>query len=203
MSVNSHNWRQRSAWHVVFVPLLFVSPIGHSQAPDGRKLAVALANPDARTRTVEDIVSSGRTDVPLLLELARRPPRGVDRSELYIGLAEVFGRLRVREALPFLIANISLGIERAPNIWLKTDRAIAERMPAVAALIRIGPAASLAVMNAWAGPMTDADRLAAIFVVGQIQGVPDARAFLQSVVGGATLERNLALDGIKALSRSR
>jgi hypothetical protein len=49
-----------------------------------------------------------------------------EQNKLEIGLAEVFGRLKTKEAIPFLIENISLErLPPRPNIWMKTWRALA------------------------------------------------------------------------------
>ena len=44
--------------------------------------------------------------------------------------------------------------------------------------------------------MHDADRLPAIFVVSQIKGVPEARAFLETILANANAEKRWAEDGI-------
>ncbi len=53
------------------------------------------------------------------------------------------------------------------------------------------------LLASW-GPMTDADRLAAIYVIGRIPGVPEARDFLQSALAQANQERFRAIQGLKA-----
>jgi hypothetical protein len=77
--------------------------------------------------------------VPLLLLRTVHPPPGVDVYELNIGLADVFGKLRTKEAIPFLVKNITIDRTRAVNTWMKTPEVIEQRLAAVAALDRIGP----------------------------------------------------------------
>ena len=105
--------------------------------------------------------------------------------------------MKTKEAVPFLIKNISLQRWLEMNIWLKTDKVIEERLPAVAALVRIGPDASRAIISEYLTIEPD-DRLAAIFVVARIRD-PEARGFLSSVLGRANLERYWAEEGLKRL----
>ena len=108
----------------------------------------------------------------------------MDEFELYVGLAEAFGKLKTKEAIPFLIKNISLQRGTpSPNIWMKAPRAIELRLPAVFALIQIGPEASKMLIRAPREELMDEDRLAAIFVVSRIPGVPEAREFVASAFG--------------------
>ena len=113
-----------------------------------------------------------------------------------VGLADAFGRLRTRDAIPFLIANITLqrGLFYRADIWMKTPQVVEGALPAVAALIRIGPEASRSLIRKFP-TLSAEDRLAAIFVVSRISGVPEAQDFLNSVIGGARLEAFWAGEG--------
>ncbi len=71
------------------------------QNRDGRELARLLANNDTREGALAAIAASGVTQVPLLLSLASNPPAEVDKHDLYVGLAEAFGRIRASVAIPF------------------------------------------------------------------------------------------------------
>jgi hypothetical protein len=125
---------------------------------------------------------------------------------LYVGLADVFGTLKTAEAIPFLIKNISLDRTRAVNTWLKTPEIIEERLPAVGALVKIGPEACKALIRATWKPMLHEDRLAAIFAVSRITSqykIPEAREFLSSVLASATLERYTAEEGLRNFDRNR
>ena len=140
--------------------------------------------------------------VPLLLSWTKNPPAQVDQHGLFVGLANAFAQLKAKEAIPFLIKNISLQrwILDMP-VWLKTDKVIEERLPAVAALVQIGPDASKAVISEYLTIEPD-DRLAAIFVVARIRD-PEARGFLVSVLGRANMERYWAEEGLKRLDEQR
>ena len=169
------------------------------------ELARLLASPDTRHRAVYEIVMSGHADLPALLALARDPPDEVDKSGLYVGLADVFGRLRAKDAIPFLIENISLQrfTPAAGNIWLKTDQVVQEMLPAVVALIRIGPEASRALIREpWKERPPD-DHHAAVFVVAHIRGVAEARNFLISALDNGPIERHWAEEGLRLLDENR
>jgi hypothetical protein len=116
--------------------------------------------------------------------LARNHPPGLNRTELFIGLADVFGELRTKEAIPFLIQNISLARWVRTNIWMKEPDVVQGHLPAVGALIKIGPEASKALVDIdWISKSWD-DNLAAIFVVSQI-GDPEGRPFLVTAIARA------------------
>ena len=111
-----------------------------AQNPNARELARQLADDSARATAVARIVASGSKTVPLLLSLSKKPPAQVNPYALSIGLADAFGQLKTKEAIPFLIKNISLQRGLAtPNTSMKTAEVIRQRMPAIAALIQIGP----------------------------------------------------------------
>ena len=103
-----------------------------------------------------------------------------------------------------MIKNISLEYwPSRPNIWMKTPESIQTQMPAVAALIRIGPDACKAVISASDTLGSIEDRLAAVLVVSQVAATmknPDEeRAFLGSTLGEANLLRSWAEKGLQGL----
>ena len=162
------------------------------------ELARRLSNDATRATAIASVLEGAKRDIPLLLLWTRKPPAHIETSGLYVGLAEVFGQLQTKEAIPFLIKNI--GLQRwpsSPNTWMKTPEVIEARSPAVTALIRIGPDASRAIIRTGLQGMTPEDRLAAIFVVGRIKGVPESVGFLSSILGEANLERHWAEQGLK------
>ena len=167
------------------------------------ELARLLADIKTRQKAVAGIVASPEGQVSVLLSWSEKPPRQVNESELYVGMAEVFGQLKTKAAIPFLIKNISLqrGLP-SPNTFMKTPQVIEQRMPAVAALIQIGPDAAKAVMRSFSERSDEGERLATIFVVSRIKGVPEARDFLTSVLGRANMERFWAEEGLKILGDS-
>jgi hypothetical protein len=165
----------------------------------GQNLPGLLANEGDRQRAVSFVASSRAERVPLLLELAQTTPPGVDEHDLHVGLADVFGALKVTEAIPFLLLNASLRREAIIDLgsWIKTPQSIERSFPAVAALISIGPSASRAAMRAYDQPATPEQRLALLFVVSRVRGVPEARLFLSGALGRANLERFFAHEGMK------
>jgi hypothetical protein len=174
---------------------------GNSDLELARQIAAASAKPDS----VALVIPAVRGKVPLLLSWTLKPVPGVDETELYIGLADAFGQMETVDAIPFLLKNISL--QRwipSPNTWMKTPKVIEERFPAVAALIRIGPRGSQAVIRTdWEGRKFE-ERLAAVFVVSRVKGVPEAKGFLSTALGEANLQRHFAEDGLELVdARSR
>ena len=168
-----------------------------------RALADSLANDTTRQAAIASIMASGSSKVPLLLSWARKPPRHVLGCGLDDGLADAFGELKTKEAIPFLIKNIgmyrSCGVSLGP--WLKGPAAIEWNLPAVGALVKIGADASKGVIAEF-HDIAEENRMAAIFVVSQIKGVPEAQVFLAAAVGRANGERYWAEEGIKLLDAS-
>ncbi len=161
-----------------------------------------LANGSTRVATVASLAASGKSRVPLLISWTLNPPPQVDKSELYVGLADAFGQLKATEAIPFLISNISLNRYPyvSPNTWLKTPEVVQERLACARALIQIGPEASRALISAFHDGLSAEDRLAAIFVISRIKGVPEARGFLLSAFGQINQERHLVEEGLKLIA---
>ncbi|HWC99406.1 MAG TPA: hypothetical protein VG456_21755 [Candidatus Sulfopaludibacter sp.] len=134
-------------------------------------LAHQLASETTQKAAADALAASGQEKVPLLLEWIKTPPFPLDDVQLTTfdaGLADAFGALKVKEAIPFLTRNIT--IRRSPFTlppW-KTAETVMERLPAVAALIRIGADALKALIDAPYSPMDMDQRLARIFVVSRI-----------------------------------
>lgn len=169
---------------------------GSSDLPE---LALMLASRSARAVAIERLAVAGKARVPQFLSLALNPPAHVDKNELYIGLAELFGKLKAAESIPFLVRNISLREypDVSPNIWLKTADSILERRPSMRALIQIGPESSRALIAAFHNGLNGEDRLAVIFVVSRIKDVPEAHEFLLSALWELNQERRLVEQGLR------
>jgi hypothetical protein len=162
-----------------------------------------LANPSTEHPRVYEIIMSGNANVPALLSCARNPPPDVERDQLYVGLSDVFGRLRAKEGIPFLIENIDMcrSMSLCANAWLKADYVLKELKPAIMALIRIGPDASRALIHESWARKPRGDRMAALFVVSQIRGAPEARGFLTSAVNRRGFEHYWAEHCMQLLDR--
>jgi len=120
------------------------------------------------------------------------------------GLAEVFGELKIAAAIPFLVSRIGLRSTRyvALSPWLKSEEVIEKTFPALSALIKIGPDASRAVIQGYPSLTMLDERLAAMFVVSHIAGVPEARDFLIRVPAAANTECIWAERGLKKLDEN-
>jgi hypothetical protein len=196
----------RFKWRVISRTLVMAAILASCIDPQengDRELAGQLADHSTRERTITALVTAGNRRIPLLLSWTRKPPEGVDVCSLYVGLADVFGRLRITEAIPFLIEHIA-SVKRTCDAdfapWMKAPAAIEEAFPAMAALIQIGPEAGTALIRAADRPMIALDRRAAIFAIARIKGVPEAHAFLTSAIAEAYQERRWAEEGLKNLT---
>ena len=90
-------------------------------------------------------------DLPLLLSWSRNPPPDINPFYLNLGLIQAFDKLRAKEAIPFLVQNLSADISglREGNIWMKADAVVDARLPALHALVIMGPDASAALISSW------------------------------------------------------
>lgn len=173
-------------------------------------LARLLAHQDTQQAAIRRVIASG-DKLQVLLSFAKAPPVQLDDMELTVlndGLADIFGMLKIEDAIPFLVRN--MGHQRFPPaagvIWTKPLDLIKEQMPAMAALIKIGPAAASAVMRASPWDMGPEQRLAAIIAVSEIayqmKDPREERSFLRSMLAQAKVERTWAEEGLKHLERS-
>jgi hypothetical protein len=165
----------------------------HAQSSSDQVLADLLASEQTRNQAVDAIAASKESKLPLLLSWTRNPPSGVDSYELKIGMADAFGRLKAKEAIPFLIENIGL-----MRWWNHRHGPGEDNMAAAAALIRIGSDASKAIREIDWDKRKPRDRLAAIFAVSRMID-PEARHFLVEMAEMATWEKDSAQEGIKAI----
>jgi hypothetical protein len=136
----------------------------------------------------------------VLFTLRDNPPLGIDRRELNIGLADSFGALRTRKAIPFLIDNIGIRRWFEAHNWLKSGEVIENRLPAVHALIQIGPDSLDALFHAYSGRLGNSERLAIVFVVSRIKD-PRCRDFLQGIQGEVETMQRWASDGLNLLDK--
>lgn len=171
---------------------------GHVFAQD---LARSLATPELRDAAVESIAASRGKDLPLLLAWGEKPPSGVDPIGLNIGLAEAFGRLRAPEGVLFLIRNISLdasGLSQT-NTWMKADSVVEARLPAMMALIAIGPDASNALLAVPWDNLGSQEQMPALYAICKIAD-PGARGFLMSFHAADGREARLVQEGLRMMA---
>jgi len=187
----------------VFSSAIALYTVGCSRLPHrDQALAEALAGERTREAAITSIAASGHSKIPLLLTWTRRPPKNVVPCAFYEGLVDTFGRTKTREAIPFLIENISMmrscGASLAP--WLKVPAVVEWNLPCVGALVKIGPDASRALMARVKQGMSDEDHLAAVFAISRIPGVPEAQPFLAAVVAHNELESHYVQEGMKLMA---
>jgi len=178
-----------------FLGLLLSAIASPAQDTQDLKLARQLADERTQKAAVQELLASGRQKIPMLLSWINRPPLPLDEVQLATfraGLAQAFGALRVREAIPFLLDHIAVRPSPFTGPPWRTPETVLDRLPAVAALIEIGPDALNAILNHPSEPCRLDERLARAFVVSRIAStVPDkssATRYLRSVAGEARLE---------------
>lgn len=132
--------------------------------------------------------------LPKLLEWTQFPPVKVDPVEFNVGLADVFTKTKPLEAIPFLIANLS--IERYAHRfcpWLKTDDIVIESKPSIAALIAIGPPASQALIALWPSLRDSLNRIEALYAITHIAD-PQAKDFITALLAESEARRDRGSD---------
>jgi hypothetical protein len=208
-------------------PLLFVSLLAAWVAPSqdlgDKELARRLSDYATQKDAIAKVIAAGADKVPLLLSWAAHPPAdlpGLDEYFLDIALADIFGQLKTKEAIPFLAANISMHRwpYMNPNMWRRSPQTVVEEMPAAAALIALGrdalPNVIETVKRTPLDPSSYEDYLAAVFVAPRIAVTPEdknkTRDFLSATLalskalsaGGAPELGSWAQNGLELLSRS-
>ena len=149
-------------------------------APSDDALAALLADDLHQSETIPKLLPYLATKKALLLKWTEHPPAGVSDTNLFEGLADAFGRLKMEEAVPFLahrIAYVRLYAWRN-----KATNTIRERMPYVKALIQIGPAAVPFLRKTYAEPLTADQRIMILYTIAEIHDhTNETKAFLELV----------------------
>lgn len=190
----------------VFIRSLFVLAAGSlalpGQARSDFELARQLASRELRSEVLRTLERGDLETERALLRILEGPPAYIDAHEMKVGLADAFGVLRTRAAVPFLIQNISMERWRDMNTTLKSPAVLLERWPAARALIGIGPPALEQLFRAYSASMSSQDRLALIFVVARIPD-PRARAFLTEIQTEVRVMDRWIQDGLAEFDRRR
>jgi hypothetical protein len=162
---------------LVFIGILALLDC-NAQVPTPESLADLLSNEKTRGKAIAELSASDPLVLKTLLDLAERPSNEIRHLKLKVGLADAFGKLRAKAAIPFLIQN--LGLERGwdVNTSLKSEEVILERRAAVAALVQIGAEAVPALIGAHRVMTNREDRQMAIFALSRIAD-PVALDYLQ------------------------
>jgi hypothetical protein len=167
------------------------------QEPDlEARVAKELASETTRESAILGVLEQRTPSVSRLIELGRNPPPGINQHGLRIGLADLFGRMRAEEAIPFLVANITLQRYGDMNTWTRTDQVIEGRLPAGHALILIGAPAVEPLARAYWKPTTSEERNAIMFTLSRIAN-PGTEEFFNAAMFGLRLQKEWAEAGIK------
>lgn len=163
-------------------------------------LARSLANPLTRSAAIQAAVKSPARSLPILLRWIDHPPDLVHVRDLKVGMAEVFGRLRVRKAIPFLVSNIFLNDLPGPAaVWAGTQDEVLGRLPAVRALARIGPEAALALTRAREEKTGDEELAVELAIC--LTANSKATSLLTDIRNNGLLLMRLSQEGIEFLNR--
>lgn len=116
-------------------------------------------------------------------------------------MAEIFGRLRTKEAIPFLVENISMG----PGPVRLGDWPLTTSSPAIHALIEIGPDATPSLLQAlakWprAPDESSLNRLGALIALAYLDD-PRAKPALERAAKETGLEGQVAREGLRRLQK--
>jgi hypothetical protein len=195
------------------------------------KLAKALCShePSERRAATDAVVADPGPVLPWLLAWAKCPiiqrsaeacrtgPPVGSRSEpwcMFEALTEIFGRLRTKEAIPYLVENISYDAFAIR----KGDPLLHKGSLAIRALIQIGPDATPALLEAlpkWQGslshrsPSTESansvvnlHRLGILVALTHLED-PRARSALEQYVNAPDEEGRVARDGLARLEKKK
>ena len=185
------------------------------------KLAKALCSskPGERRATIEAVVASTGPALPWLLAWAKCPLDSawvkckdgpplvyrVDPWSLFWPMAEIFGRLRVKEAIPYLIENIWIG--NGPI--RKDDPELHTQSPAIHALLQIGPDATPALLQAlrkWPSrsnaPPYRQNHLGILIALAYMDD-PRARTALEQAAKEPGFEGKVAQEGLPRLDKKK
>jgi hypothetical protein len=163
------------------------------------KLAQDLADETTRESAIRGVQEQGTPSIARLIQLGNDPPQGVNHHRLLIGLADLFGRLKAEEAIPFLADNITLQRYNDMNTWTRTDAVVEGRLPAAHALIQIGGPAVNPLARAYWKPTTFDERNAIMFTLSKI-ATPEAEEFFRVAISAMRLQMEWAEAGRKKAS---
>lgn len=165
---------------------------------DETQFARRLADPNRRQAAIAQILQHAKELEPTLLRWAEQAPRDIEAGDLYLGLIEAFGRLGTAKAIPFLIDHIELRFPPSVTGAL-TPKSMASEWPAVTALVRIGPQATMPLIQAYRRrQLRWEERLAVLAAVVELKD-PRAEPFLLWVRTVAYEEITFAESGLASL----
>ncbi|GEM_PF-5375563 len=190
------------------IALILVSSANSQQSANSPNLAKSLCDIDQlrRERAINMVTRSPDRYLPLLLEWTRNPPPGIGlgSTNFDVSLAEIFGRLRTTEAVPFLIDHITVVGGASASIWNRRIEIIEKNLPAIHALVEIGSPATPPLVAALdrmpyrsGGPAYE--QRFAIVVALALMKDPQAAPALRKELARPTRERRLAHDALEEM----
>ena len=191
-----------------FIATILACRVFGAPAIKDSDLAQMLANSETRQRAIGLVMAAPAAKLPVLIAWTQKPPAGVDEFNLRVGLMDALGELKSKQAIPFLVRNLSRqrAFVGAADIFMKTEESVESRIPAIAALIKIGPDSLPALYNNYSTASLE-DKLATIIVVSRIAATmkdpSGPRGFLITVLGEANMLRDWAEEGSRRLASAQ
>lgn len=156
---------------------------------------------DRQTRKLaaEELKAGAEGAIPGLLDavagLRANEADPFELREALVEISDICAEKKIAAAIPFLIDHILLDRYHTGFVWMKSEETILARMPAMNALVRIGPVATDALMRSYLSQSSSDHRLALVFVISRIGDVA-AKRFLGDVIANANLEAHLAREAL-------
>lgn len=181
----------------------FVLPAASREVPETpERRLVRLLNAENSWPAAYREVAAARIEwVPRLLEWAEKPPPDAQTPIFSRGLIRLFGEIKVKDAIPYLVRNVDWQGTRIGPVWSKPEEVILLRMPAVNALLRIGTDVLPALVKAYLGPSTAEQRLAIVFTLSRLKD-PRALSVLRDAQSFALTEQRFAQEGLILLKQT-
>jgi hypothetical protein len=200
----------------VTLSLLVVVVAGKGGPPplaDGLALARSLSSLSGeRAEAVKRVIGSPEEALPYLIAWTKKPPEGKEpgNSFLKLSMIEIFGQLRTKEAIPFLVSHISCDLNVMNTVWMGGPERMASSLPAVKALLRIGPDATPELLRALANlpycpSWTECkrkDRIAIVVTLAFLKD-PRARSALEKETEHSSIEGEVAFEALKWLDKKK
>ncbi len=133
-----------------------------------------------------------------------------ETSLLNLSMIEIFGRLRTKDAIPFLVEHISSDSTAMNTIWMRGPETIAEALPAIQALLKIGRDATPELIRAlgkipYCPSWTDCkrkDRIAIVVTLAMLKD-PRAKAALEKETEHSSKEGDIAFQALKSMDQKK
>jgi hypothetical protein len=175
------------------------------QVPDAKDIVRQFESAELRESFLARLSPQDKSTERLLLAMLEAYRSQLEtRFEFHgvrVGLADAFGVMGSEEAIPWLIANITLwrygGFMQDMNRWNHASDSLEKAFPAVRALVRIGPAAVDALRVAYQTKLDRETQLAIVFALSRMKD-PTAKEVLKYVQYDINQLQHFVKEGLAA-----